>query len=54
MDEDGNVLDEAEEFVCMMEAEMSHPQHIDPRTQFLQGHNDFWTHREMVIQEQWE
>ena len=29
-DQDGNFLVEAEEFVCMMEAEMFHSQHIDP------------------------
>ena len=43
MDEDSNVLDEAEEFVHMMEAEMHHSQHSDPTTQFLQDHMDFWT-----------
>ena len=51
MDEDGNVLDEAEEFVCTMESEMSHSQHIDPTTQFLQDFIDFWTHTQVGIQE---
>ena len=41
MDEDGNVLDEAEEFVHMMEVEMSHSQYIDPTTLFLQDCVDF-------------
>ena len=36
MEEDGNLLDEAEEFVHMIEAEMHHSQHIDLTTQFLQ------------------
>ena len=44
MDEDGNVLDEAEEFIHMMEAEMHHSQHIDPTTQFHQDYMDFWKH----------
>ena len=51
MDEDGNVLDDAEEFVHMMEAEMHHSQHIDPATQFLQDCMHFWTHMQMVIQD---
>ena len=50
-DEDGNVLDEAEEFVHRMEVEMSHSQHIDPRTQILQDCINFWTHTQMRIQE---
>ena len=54
MDEDGNVLDEAEEFICMMEAEMHHSQHIDATTQFLQDCMDFWTYTQMVIQYQWK
>ena len=54
MDEDVNVLDEVEEFVHMMEVEMHHSQHIDPTTQFLQDCMDFWTHMQMVIQDQWE
>ena len=41
MDEVGNVLNEAEKFVHMMEVKMSHSLHIDPRTQFLQDHIDF-------------
>ena len=44
MDGDVNVLDEAEEFVHMMELEMHHSQHIDPTTQFLQDCMDSWTH----------
>ena len=44
MDEDGNLLDEAEEFVNMIEAEMHHSQHIDLTTQFLQDCMDFCTH----------
>ena len=44
-DQAGNVLDEAEEFVHMME--MSHSQHIHSTTQFLQtalisGHTHRW------------
>ena len=35
-DQDGNVLDEAEEFVHLMELQIYHSQHIDPTTQFLQ------------------
>ena len=50
-DRDGNVLDEVKEFVHMMDAEMSHSQHIDLTTQFLQSHIDFWTHTQIVIQE---
>ena len=42
MDEDGNVLDEAEELVCTMEAELSHLQHI-LTPQFLEDYIDFWT-----------
>ena len=30
---------------------MHHSQHIDPTTQFLQDHMDFWTHTQMVIQD---
>ena len=36
MDEDGNVLDGAEEFIHMMEVEMHHYQHIGPTTQCIQ------------------
>ena len=43
-DENGNVLDEVEEFIHMMEAEMHHSQHIDPTAHFLQDHINFWTH----------
>ena len=38
IDQDGNGLDEAEEFVCMMEAGSKH---IDLTTQFLQDCIDF-------------
>ena len=51
MDEDHNVLDEVEEFICMMEVEMHHSQHIDPTIQFLQDCIDFWRHTQMVIQD---
>ena len=44
MDKDDILLDEAEEFVHTMKAEMSHSQHIDPITQFLQLCIDFCTH----------
>ena len=45
MDEDGNVLDEAEEIVHMIRQwKCHHSQHIDPTTQFLQDCMDFWTH----------
>ena len=50
MDEDGNVLDEAEEFICMMEVEMLHSQHIALTTQLIQDFMDFRTHTHMVIQ----
>ena len=35
MDGNDNVLDEAEEFIHIMEAEIHHSQHIDPTMQVL-------------------
>ena len=51
MDEDGSILDKAQEFIHMMEVEMHHSQCIDPTTQFLQDHMDFLTQTQMVIQD---
>ena len=50
-DVDGNVLDEADKFVHMMEVKIHHSQHVDPTTQFQQDHMDFWTYTQMVIQD---